>query len=106
MRAQAEASDEAAAEVGSAGIYLRLVGDAWVIGRRPVPIVVSRPNVEISKKCPSPFDLSPYLLKNQRPLRDACHAMRKDDNGRYCSQCNVRDFCNGQARRTTREASP
>jgi hypothetical protein len=44
-------------------------------------------------------EVSAYLLTELRILREACQAMGGDDEGRRCPQCNVREFCESQARR-------
>jgi len=44
-------------------------------------------------------NISPYLLSEPRILRDVCRAMRRDDGGRRCPGCCVRQFCEEQARR-------
>ena len=44
-------------------------------------------------------DVSAYLLTERRILRDVCQSMRRDDEGRRCPQCCVREFCEAQARR-------
>jgi hypothetical protein len=49
--------------------------------------------------------ISPYLLNESRILRDACHATGRDDHGRACQACNVRTFCETQARRAGKFAA-
>jgi hypothetical protein len=44
-------------------------------------------------------EVSPYLLIEPRILREACQTMRRDDGGRRCPKCCVREFCETQARR-------
>jgi len=91
-------------EASSGDIYLRPIGNMWIIARRPAAAVTAPPVIEISDKYPPPREPSPYLTQAPRLLRDACHAMRKDDQGRYCPRCSVRDFCEGQVRRAEAEA--
>jgi hypothetical protein len=43
--------------------------------------------------------VSPYLLLEPPILRDACRALRRDDDGRRCASCCVREFCQRQASR-------
>jgi hypothetical protein len=45
--------------------------------------------------------VSPYLLLEPPTLRDACRALRRDDEGRLCASCCVREFCQRQASRAT-----
>ena len=47
---------------------------------------------------PRTDDVSPYLLRELRILRDVCRSTGRDDGGRLCPQCCVRDFCEKQAR--------
>ena len=48
--------------------------------------------------------VSPYLLVEPPTLRDACRALQRDDGGRRCPSCAVRDFCRRQAERTAAAA--
>ena len=49
---------------------------------------------------PQPEDeVSAYLLTEPRILRVVCQSMGGDDKGRRCPSCNVREFCENQARR-------
>ena len=49
--------------------------------------------------------VSPYLLLKPPILRDACSALRRDDGGRRCPTCCVREFCGRQAERAERLAA-
>jgi hypothetical protein len=51
------------------------------------------------KNDPLPDDVSAYLLIEPRILREVCRSTRRDDGGRRCPQCCVREFCETQARR-------
>jgi len=51
-----------------------------------------------NEKPPAQDEVSEYLLKERRILREACRAMGGDDNGRRCPTCSVREFCESQAR--------
>jgi len=42
---------------------------------------------------------SPYLRNEPRILRDVCRSMRRDDGGRRCPACGLREFCESQAAR-------
>jgi hypothetical protein len=48
------------------------------------------------------IEVSPYLNREPRILRDACQAARRNDDGRRCPTCSVRIFCEGQASRADR----
>ena len=48
---------------------------------------------------PPADDVSAYLLIEPRILRNVCRSTRRDDDGRRCPQCCVREFCENQARR-------
>ncbi|HEX3861160.1 MAG TPA: hypothetical protein VHY35_05660 [Stellaceae bacterium] len=50
------------------------------------------------RRTPAPPEPSPYLMMKPRILRDVCRAMEKDDSGRACPQCCVRDLCEKQVR--------
>jgi len=52
-----------------------------------------------NEKAPARREVSEYLLKEPRILREVCRSMRGDDNGRNCPTCSVREFCENQARR-------
>ena len=52
-----------------------------------------------SENAPSPDEVSAYLLTEPRILREVCQSMRRDDGGRRCPRCCVREFCEAQARR-------
>jgi hypothetical protein len=52
-----------------------------------------------NKKPPVQDEVSQYLLKEPRILREVCRAMGGDDKGRKCPTCSVREFCESQARR-------
>jgi len=53
----------------------------------------------ISPISPLQDDVSAYLLAAPRILRDVCRSTRRDDAGRRCPLCCVRELCDGQARR-------
>jgi len=52
------------------------------------------------------IDVSPYLKRQPRLLRDACQAARRDDSGSRCPTCSVRSFCEDQAARAGRPRGP
>ena len=37
-----------------------------------------------------------YLTVPVRTLYDACHSLGRDDNGRRCPTCAIRDLCEAQ----------
>ena len=41
---------------------------------------------------------SPYLLSPARTLREACHEIGRDADGRLCADCPVADLCAKKAR--------
>ena len=43
--------------------------------------------------------VSPYLLYPPRILREVCRAKGGDEDGRRCTTCSVREFCDTQAAR-------
>ena len=45
--------------------------------------------------------VSAYLLTKPRILRDVCRATGRDDGGRGCPVCCVREFCESQAKRAS-----
>lgn len=47
----------------------------------------------------NPTWLSPYLANEPRILREVCRAVGRDDGGRHCASCCVRDLCEFQAER-------
>ena len=48
---------------------------------------------------PSESTKDPYLKVPERTLYDACHSLGRDDNGRACPSCPVRDVCEAQEAR-------
>jgi hypothetical protein len=38
-------------------------------------------------------EVSPYLSLPARTLRNACHEVGRDDDGRACPSCLVQDIC-------------
>jgi hypothetical protein len=56
-------------------------------------MAVSGTGIELAGK------ISPYLRAEPRLLRDVCQTTGRDDGGRHCPQCAVRDFCRSQAAR-------
>jgi hypothetical protein len=44
--------------------------------------------------------VSPYLLCQPRTLREVCRGKGGDEDGRRCSSCCVRQFCETQAGRS------
>ena len=41
---------------------------------------------------------SPYLLSPARTLRETCHEIGRDGDGRWCADCPVADLCAKEAR--------
>jgi hypothetical protein len=52
---------------------------------------------------PSPIEpVSPYLASPVRTLRDACRESGRDDGGRLCPDCCVKDLCEAELVRAER----
>ena len=49
--------------------------------------------------------VSDYLLMKPRILRDACQSTGRDDGGRLCPGCCVRDLCERQAARAVAQGA-
>ncbi len=50
------------------------------------------------------MSVSPYLLTPPRTLREACHEMGRDAEGKACTDCPVADLCEREAQRMANSA--